>query len=407
MVRRALLASGQAAGVVRLRSGILPQPGRQSSARSSAGTKKCLILDLDNTLWGGVIGDDGLAGIQIGEGGAEGEAFKAFQAYVRQLKERGVLLAVCSKNDEAIAKSAFTDHPDMVLKLDDFVVFKANWQPKSENIRAIAQEMDLPLEAFVFVDDNPAERHEVRQALADVTVPELPDDPSGFMRALDGERLFEVVAVTREDLQRTATYHARRQTLEALAGTTDIPAYLASLAMTASVRPFEPVSFDRITQLINKTNQFNLTTPRVVPADVVRLAADPASVTCTVRLKDRFADHGLISVVYGRAHERTARDRRLVDELPRPRARRRAASCSTISWPRRVHADSARLSASTSRPQGMGWSGITTQGWVLPGTATWTDGSSGGCRSPTPSLSRCSSRSRRLRRRTGPLRHDT
>jgi FkbH-like protein len=268
-------------------------------------TKKCLVLDLDNTLWGGVIGDDGLAGIQIGEGSAEGEAFKAFQLYVKQLKERGVLLAVCSKNDDAIARSAFTNHPDMTLRLDDFVAFKANWQPKSENLRAIAREIDLPLEAFVFADDNAAERHEVSQALPEVTVLDLPDDPAGFVRALDRERPFEIVALTSEDRRRTDTYHARRQSMEAMSGTTDVAAYLMSLEMKAIIRPFEPVSFERITQLVNKTNQFNLTTPRVVPAEIERLASDPAVVTRTVRLHDRFADHGLISVLFGRIQDDT------------------------------------------------------------------------------------------------------
>ena len=268
-------------------------------------TRKCLVLDLDNTLWGGVIGDDGLAGIQIGEGTAEGEAFKAFQVYVKQLKERGVLLAVCSKNDEAVARSAFIDHPDMTLRLDDFVAFKANWQPKSENLRAIARDLDLPLEAFVFVDDNAAERHEVSRALPEVTVPELPDDAAGFIRALDRERLFEVVALTSEDRRRTDIYHARRHSMEAMSGTTDVGAYLASLEMKAIVRPFEPVAFERITQLVNKTNQFNLTTPRVVPAEIERLASDPNVVTRTVRLQDRFADHGLISVFFGRVEADT------------------------------------------------------------------------------------------------------
>lgn len=270
-------------------------------------TRKCLILDLDNTLWGGVIGDDGLAGIQIGEGSPEGEAFKAFQHYVRALKERGVLLAVCSKNDERIARSAFTDHPEMVLRLDDFVSFKANWQPKSDNIRTIAREMDLPLDAFVFVDDNPAEREEVMRALPEVAVPSMPDDAGGFVRALDGERLFEVAALTDEDLRRTSAYQARRQSIEALTDATDIGAYLASLDMKASIRPFEPVSLERITQLVNKTNQFNLTTPRVVLAEIQQLASDPSLVTRTVRLRDRFGDHGLISVLFGRVVGRQLR----------------------------------------------------------------------------------------------------
>ena len=263
-------------------------------------TKKCLVLDLDNTLWGGTIGDDGLAGIQIGEGTAEGEAFKAFQLYLRRLKQRGVLLAVCSKNDEGIARSAFTDHPDMVLGLDDFVAFKVNWRRKSENIVAIANEINLPLESLVFVDDNPAERDEVARALPNVTVPELPDDPAGFLRWLDREWLFEAATLTGEDFRRTSIYHARRETQQGLADATDIREYLASLQMRATIRPFEPISFDRITQLVNKTNQFNLTTPRLLTAEIERLSADPAALTCSVRLHDRFGDHGLVSVLFGR-----------------------------------------------------------------------------------------------------------
>lgn len=261
--------------------------------------RKCVVVDLDNTLWGGVIGDDGLAGILIGEGSPEGEAFTGLQCYLRDLKERGVLLAVCSKNDEEIARTPFLRHPDMVLRLDDFAAFKANWQPKSENIRAIAREMDLPLDAFVFVDDNPAERDEVAQALPDVAVPDLPDDPAGFVRALDAQRLFEVTSLTEEDLRRTATYQARRQSRDALSEVTDLRSYLASLMMTASVGPFSPASFERVTQLVNKTNQFNLTTPRLVLADIERLASDPGTLTRSVRLRDRFGDHGLISVLFG------------------------------------------------------------------------------------------------------------
>ncbi len=169
-------------------------------------TRKCLVADLDDTLWGGVIGDDGLAGIQIGEGSAAGEAFKAFQLYLRELKDRGILLAVCSKNDERIARSAFTDHPDMVLRLDDFVAFKANWLPKSQNLEAIAADLDLPLDALVFVDDNPAEREQVAQALPDVAVADLPDDAADFPSAINAGRFFETVSLTSEDVNRTASY---------------------------------------------------------------------------------------------------------------------------------------------------------------------------------------------------------
>ena len=266
-------------------------------------SRKCLVIDLDNTLWGGVIGDDGLGGIRLGEGGAEAESFKAFQQYLRDLKNRGVLLAVCSKNTDAIARSPFLEHPDMVLRLEDFAAFKANWQPKSDNLREIARELDLPLDAFAFVDDNPAERDEVARALPAVAVVPMPDDPALFIRAVDEARLFESARLTDEDLRRTSTYHARRQSHEALAEVTDVRDYLASLEMVATVEPFTPVSFERITQLINKTNQFNLTTPRLVRAEVERIAADPAMITRTVRLRDRFGDHGLISVVFARISE--------------------------------------------------------------------------------------------------------
>ena len=266
--------------------------------------RKCLIVDLDNTLWGGVVGDEGVSGIQIGEGSAEGEAFKAFQCYLRELKERGVLLAVCSKNDEAVAQQPFLEHPDMVLRLDDFAAFKANWQPKSENIRALARELDLLPDAFVFVDDNPAEREEVAQALPDVAVPDLPDDPSLFVRALDAQRFFESPLLTEEDLRRTTTYQARQRAREGFTDVTDVGPYLASLEMVAAIEPFKATAFERVTQLVNKTNQFNLTTPRLALADVARMASEPARLTRTVRLRDRFADHGLISVLFGRIEAR-------------------------------------------------------------------------------------------------------
>jgi FkbH-like protein len=260
--------------------------------------RKCLVVDLDNTLWGGVIGDDGLGGIRLGQGSAVGEAFSAFQAYLKGLSRRGVLLAVCSKNEERIAQTPFTEHPDMLLALDDFVSFKANWALKSDNLRVIARELDLPLEALVFVDDNPAERAEVAQNVPEVAVVQLPDDPALYVRALEDARLFETVTLTVEDAGRTAAYQARRQSLEARERMTDVGAYLASLQMHATVGPFDEVSLERITQLINKTNQFNLTTPRLVLAETRRLMMDRSTVTCAVRLRDRFADHGLIAVAF-------------------------------------------------------------------------------------------------------------
>jgi FkbH-like protein len=263
-------------------------------------SRKCLVLDLDNTLWGGVVGDDGLSGLELGEGSAVGEAYLAFQRYVRELKERGVLLAACSKNDERVAKSVFDEHPEMLLRLEDFVAFKANWLPKSENIRAIARELSLPVDALVFVDDNAAERAEVSQALPEVLVLHLPDDPGQYPRALDRARCFESVVLTHEDVQRTATYHARKESIDALSRTTDLQAYLRSLDMEATIAPFDQLSSERVTQLVNKTNQFNLTTPRLTLAAVLRLASDPTGFTRTIRLHDRFADHGVISVIFGR-----------------------------------------------------------------------------------------------------------
>ncbi|MCO6437783.1 MAG: HAD family hydrolase [Phycisphaerae bacterium] len=257
---------------------------------------KLVALDLDNTLWGGILGDDGLEGIEIGEGTPAGEAFKAFQMYLKALRDRGIVLAVCSKNDESIARRAFTDHPETILKLDDFVAFKANWQPKSDNLRAIAEELSLGLDSFVFVDDNPAEREQVRQILPQVAIPEVGDDPAEYPAMLDAGHYFEAVALTAEDRERTQTYRRRRAAGEALAAATDLTAYLKSLDMWAIVRPFDEASLERITQLTNKTNQFNVTTRRVTPAQMEALADDPQAVTRYVRLRDCFGDHGLICV---------------------------------------------------------------------------------------------------------------
>lgn len=263
-------------------------------------TRKCLVLDLDNTLWGGVVGDDGIAALEVGPGTPAGEAYADFQAYLAELKARGVLLAVSSKNDERIARQVFTEHPGMRLALDDFVAFEANWGPKSASIRTMAARLALPLDAFVFVDDNPAERAEVGAALPEVAVVPLPDDPGSYVTALESGLLFEVTRVSAEDLGRTAAYQARQAAEEARGSASDLGTFLASLDMRASVGPFDEPSLERITQLVNKTNQFNLTTPRMVQADLRRLMSDPQAVTCAVRLRDRYADHGLIGVTFGR-----------------------------------------------------------------------------------------------------------
>lgn len=263
-------------------------------------SRKCIVLDLDNTLWGGVVADDGVGGIQIGEGSAVGEAHKAFQQHLARIAERGVLLAVCSKNDERIARLPFEQHPEMVLRLDDIACFAAGWGAKSDALRRIARELNLGLDALVFVDDDPAQREEVRQALPEVAVPELGRDPAEYARVLDDGRWFESVSVTAEDRSRTQAYRQRRAVEDLRVKVSDPESFLESLAMRAVVRPFEPIAFQRIRQLANKTNQFNLTTRRLGPGEVEALSADPSWITQTVRLADRFGDQGLVSVLFAR-----------------------------------------------------------------------------------------------------------
>jgi FkbH-like protein len=263
--------------------------------------KKCLVLDLDNTLWGGVVGDDGVEGLDLGQGSPEGEAFLRFQRYVRSLRERGVVLAVCSKNDEANARAPFLRHPEMILKLDDVACFVANWTDKPTNLRSIAQRLQLGLDSFVFVDDNPAERAFVRADLPQVAVPELPPDPAGFVAAIDRHRYFELATLTEEDRRRADQYLESSRRQDALeASPVDLDAFLGGLEMVATIRALDRHDLARATQLANKSNQYNLTTWRVTEAEMQALAADPRRVVRTVRLRDRFGDSGLISVAVAR-----------------------------------------------------------------------------------------------------------
>lgn len=281
----------------------LPELARSIAAVIGAAvgkSKKVLVLDLDNTLWGGVIGDDGVEGIELGEGSAAGEAFKAIQQYVLSLKNRGVILAVASKNEDAAAREPFLHHPESVLHLEDFAAFKANWEPKSDNLRAIARELDLGLDSFVFLDDNPAERAEVASALPQVSVIQGPLDPVDMLDALDRSRLFETVAITTEDRQRHDLYRARGQASTLRTTARDLSGFLASLEMRGKVRPLVTADLERVTQLVNKTNQFNLTTRRMTRTEVDDVAAAEDCIHLTARLADQFGDHGLISVVMGR-----------------------------------------------------------------------------------------------------------
>jgi len=261
-------------------------------------SKKCLVLDLDNTLWGGVVGDDGVQNLILGRDHPVGEAFLDFQRYVKGLQRRGVILAVCSKNDPENAKDGFS-HPDCILKVEDFSAFKANWNPKPENIREIAAELNIGLDSMVFVDDNPAERALVADQLPEVAVPELGADVSNFAAALEQERYFEVDKIVQDDLNRSNYYSSNVQRDALQSRFQDYGEFLASLEMTAEIGPFSPVYLDRITQLINKTNQFNLTTRRYTIAEVEASAQDPAFITLYGRLADKFGDNGLVSVLIG------------------------------------------------------------------------------------------------------------
>ena len=260
------------------------------------GPKKVLVLDLDNTLWGGVVGETGPLGITI-EHGPDGEAYSAFQMHVKRLSERGVVLAVCSKNNDADAREPFQTNPNMVLSLDDFAQFEANWDPKAVSLRRIAKTLQLGLDSFVFVDDNPAEREHIRQALPEVSVVELPEDPAEFIQALDDGLWFETVELTDEDRVRAAQYLSERRRRDTEVMFESLDEYLTSLEMVADVRPIEGADLDRVVQLIAKTNQFNLTTRRHGVAKLRQMLAAPGTIGRTLRVADRFGDHGLIAVL--------------------------------------------------------------------------------------------------------------
>jgi FkbH-like protein len=240
--------------------------------------RKCLVMDLDNTLWGGVIGDDGMEGIVIAQGDATGEAHLSVQNYALALRERGIVLAVSSKNEDETARRVFREHPEMLLKENHIAVFQANWQDKASNIQAIAAELSLGLDSLVFLDDNPVERELVRRALPQVAVPELPEDPALFSRTLAAAGYFDTVAFSKEDRQRAEFYRSNARRVALQSEVADLDAYLASLDMEMS-------------------NQFNLTTRRYSETEIADLEADPSTFTLQVRLTDTFGDNGMISVI--------------------------------------------------------------------------------------------------------------
>ncbi|NLG03091.1 MAG: HAD-IIIC family phosphatase, partial [Clostridia bacterium] len=255
--------------------------------------KKCVILDLDNTLWGGVIGDDGMENIQIGELGL-GQAFSRLQQWLLELKKRGIILAVCSKNEEATAKEPFINHPEMVLRLDDISMFVANWEDKASNIKYIQETLNIGMDSIVFLDDNPFERNLVKSVIPQITVPELPEDPSEYLNFLQKLNLFETASYSKADADRTKQYQEeiKRTSLQKVYGTYE--EYLQSLNMTAKANPFDTFHFSRIAQLTQRSNQFNLRTVRYTETEIEALSKSDDHITLYFTLKDQFGDYGLI-----------------------------------------------------------------------------------------------------------------
>ena len=259
--------------------------------------KKCLILDLDNTVWGGVIGDDGLEGIQLGHGLGIGKAFTEFQMWVKKLKQRGIIICVASKNNEETAKEPFEKHPDMVLKLDDIAVFQANWETKVDNIRTIQSILNIGFDSMVFLDDNPFERNMVRENIKGITVPELPEDPAEYLEYLYSLNLFETASYSNLDKDRTKQYQVEAQRVSLSKTFTNEADFLKSLNMVSVVSGFTKFNTPRVAQLSQRSNQFNLRTVRYTDADIEALANDPNVIDLSFTLEDKFGDNGLIAVI--------------------------------------------------------------------------------------------------------------
>ena len=259
--------------------------------------KKCLILDLDNTLWGGVIGDDGLEGIRLGHGLGIGKAFTEFQMWVKKLKQRGIIICVASKNNEDTAKEPFEKHPDMVLRLEDIAVFQVNWETKVDNIRTIQQILNVSFSSMVFLDDNPFERNMVRENIPDITVPELPQDPGDYLEYLYSLNLFETASYSNADKDRTKQYQVEAKRVSLSKTFTNEADYLKSLNMVSHVSGFTKFNTPRVAQLSQRSNQFNLRTIRYTEADVKAYADDPSIIDLSFTLEDKFGDNGLIAVI--------------------------------------------------------------------------------------------------------------
>jgi FkbH-like protein len=257
---------------------------------------KCLILDLDNTVWGGIIGDDGIENIQIGDLGI-GKAFTELQSWVKQLKERGIIICICSKNTESIAKEPFEKHPDMLIRLEDISIFIANWETKVDNIRYIQSVLNIGFDSMVFIDDNPFERNIIRENIPDITVPELPEDPSEYVSFLAELNLFETSSFTEEDAQRTRLYQeeAKRSIIEK--SFANESGFLKSLEMISEIKPFNNFNIPRISQLSQRSNQFNLRTVRFTEEEIAKISESNNYITLSFNLKDKYGDYGLVAVI--------------------------------------------------------------------------------------------------------------
>ncbi len=262
--------------------------------------KKALVLDLDNTLWGGVVGDDGADNLEIGQETSMGQVYAEFQSYIKAQKDIGVMLNINSKNEEENAMAGL-EHPAGTLKPDDFIVIKANWEPKSKNLEDIAAELNILPESLVFVDDNPAEREIVRMQTP-AAAPEI-GRPEQYIRVLDRSGFFEVTSLSEDDRRRSDMYRANRMREKQQTGFADYGEYLKSLGMKGTIRSFEPVYMARIAQLTNKSNQFNLTTRRYTQGEIEQAAADGEYITLYGKLEDKFGDNGVVSVVIGHKKE--------------------------------------------------------------------------------------------------------
>ena len=259
--------------------------------------KKCLILDLDNTVWGGVIGDDGIEGIQLGHGLGIGKAFTEFQMWVKKLKQRGIIICVASKNNEETAKEPFEKHPDMVLKLEDIAVFQANWETKVDNIRTIQRILNIGFDSMVFLDDNPFERNIVRENIPGITVPELPEDPGEYLEYLYSLNLFETASYSQADKDRTKQYQVEAKRVSLQKTFSNEADFLKSLDMVSVVSGFNAFNTPRVAQLSQRSNQFNLRTVRYTEADIEAYGKDPDVIDLSFTLEDKFGDNGLIAVI--------------------------------------------------------------------------------------------------------------